>query len=668
MSPALPRRRHAPILGPLSRLAALMLLLCVAPAAQAQSTPPPDRAGALLALALETGRAGDWSAAARQVAPAGPRAAALLEWHRLRAGEGDWRAAQRFSAAHPDWPDLGRILTIAEAGLAETAPAQAIVDFFAGRPPATGAGAVALVTALAITGERDDAAAAARHAWVSLSLSAEQEDALRAAQGAALAAVDAERLDMLLWRHRRSEAERQAARMGGGWPALAAARLALAARETGVDARIAAVPADLADDPGLAFERFDWRMNRRLHDTAADLILERSAAGTLGRPEAWARGRAFLARQALAAGDARRAWQLAAGHGLVAGAAFADMEWFAGFVALRHLGDPATALGHFRRLRVGVSTPISLSRAAYWEGRAHQALDDPLNAAAAYAFAAEHQTSFYGQLAAERAGLPMDPALAGTAPPAPAAPEIAGAPLLESALLLRTAGEWHLARRFFLHLAGSLPDAALPGLGDLALALDEPNWAVQLARGAAARGTGTSAELVRAAFPLTWMAGATLPVPVELALAIARRESEFDPQVVSPANAQGLMQLLPGTGRLMADRLGRDFDAAQLRDDPAFNVALGAAYLEQLREEFGPALALVAAGYNAGPGRPRRWIAELGDPRLMDDDALTDWIEHVPFAETRSYIMRVAETLQVYRARLAGGPVPWTLTETLRGG
>jgi soluble lytic murein transglycosylase len=663
--PPLRRLPRRPVLGPFLRLGLLVLLLLTPPVtAIAQTSAPPTRAEAALAQALERGRTGDWAAAARTAEPAGALAASIVEWHRLRAGEGDWRAVQRFVAAHPGWPDLDTIHARAEPSLAGTAPPQAVVDFFAAFPPTTGAGVVALVASLGTLGRTAEAEAAARRAWTTMVLSAEQEQALRAAHGSALAALDAQRLDMLLWRHQRPGAERLAARMAGGWPALAAARLGLAARASGVDALIAAVPADLAGDPGLAFERFDWRMDRQLHESAGDLLLERSAAGTLGRPEAWARGRAFLARQALAEGTPRRAWALAAGHGLQEGASFADMEWFAGFVALRFLDEPATALGHFQRLRLGVGTPISLSRAGYWEGRAHEALGDPINAAAAYAFAAEHQTTFYGQLAAERAGLTMDPALAGTAAPAPLPAALADSEVLQAARMLRGAGQWHMARLFFMHAAATAPDAALPALAEWALALGEFNWSVRLARIEAAR----PADLVRAGFPLHPMAQARLPVPVELALAIARRESEFDPDVVSSANAQGLMQLLPGTGAQMAARLGRSFEERQLRGDPAFNVELGAAYLAQLIQDFGSSLALVAAGYNAGPGRPRRWIEDLGDPRRMDADALVDWVERVPFAETRSYIMRVSETLQVYRARRAGGPVPWTVIETLRGG
>jgi soluble lytic murein transglycosylase len=157
-----------------------------------------------------------------------------------------------------------------------------------------------------------------------------------------------------------------------------------------------------------------------------------------------------------------------------------------------------------------------------------------------------------------------------------------------------------------------------------------------------------------------------LKVSRALALSIARRESEFDPAARSSADARGLMQVLPGTAKLMAEKLGKPFDAAKLFSDPAYNVAMGAAYLSEMAEEFGPSIALIASGYNAGPGRPRRWIGEFGDPRRPDVDVV-DWIETIPFAETRTYVMRVAEGVVIYRAKLKGAVGPVRITDELKG-
>jgi soluble lytic murein transglycosylase len=647
----------------LRKLACVLLAACLlALPASAQHEPPPDRASGLLAKALDDLRGGDWPSARGTAQRAGPVAVAVIDWHRLRAGHGEWQDFATFLNRYPDWPGLPWLQRQGEAALAADAAPDQVIDYFATVRPQTAAGALALIAAHRSRGEQDRAEAEAVRVWREMDLSEAQEAALLEHHGAALASHHAVRLDALLWRGERAQAERLLPRLGAGHTRLAAARLGLRERVSGVNALIDAVPAELADDAGLAWERFDWRIGNQLYDGASELLVERStSAAALGRPQAWARWRAWLARRALAEGDARLAYDLAARHFLDDGGDFADLEWLAGYIALRHLEDPATALRHFQHLRVRVGSPISLGRAGYWEGRAHEALGDAESARAAYAFGGEHQTSFYGLLAAERAGLPMDPALAGDERfPDWREAAFADSTVLQAALMLRRAGDWHTARRFILHLAEGLEREELGQLGDLALALGEPNWAVNIAKAAA----GRAIVLPRSYFPLTDLAETDLGIPPDLALAIARRESEFDAGVVSPAGARGLMQVMPATGELVARQLGMEFEPARLLGDPVYNARLGAGYLARMIEEFGDATMLVAAAYNAGPGRPRRWIEELGDPRNGEVDPV-DWIESVPFTETRNYIMRVMESIQVYRARLAGGPVELRLYHEL---
>ncbi len=621
----------------------------------------------MLGMALTEIRQGNWTQARNLAEAAGPVALSLVDWHRLRDGNGNgtWHEHQAFIQANPDWPGLPWLRRQGEEDLAETAMPGEVVAYFDGAAPQTPEGAIALISALEARGQAEAARAEAVRVWREMDLTRQQEEALLSRHAETLAAHHAERLDALLWRSERAQAERLLPRLSPGHARLAEARLGLRERVSGVNTLIDAVPSGLADDGGLAWERFNWRIGNRLYDTAADLAIERSvSAESLGRPEAWGRWRAWLVRRELSEGRTQRAYDLAANHFLESGADFADLEWLAGFIALRHLDEPARALRHFQHLRVNVGAPISLARAGYWEGRAHEALGDEESARAAYAFGGEHQTAFYGLLAAERAGLPMDPALAGDADfPHWQEASFADSTVLQAALLLREAGEWHLARRFFLHLAQDLEHEEAGQLGDLALALGEPNWAVNVGKVVANRGI----IVPHAYFPLTELAEMDLGIPTELALAIARRESEFDAAVISPADARGLMQLLPSTGELVARRLGIGFDAGRLTSDAAYNAQLGAGYLEQLIGEFGDATILVAAAYNAGPGRPRTWVQSLGDPRNAGVDPI-DWIESVPFTETRNYIMRVMESLYVYRARLNGGPVDLRLSEELRGG
>jgi soluble lytic murein transglycosylase len=649
----------------LSRLcAALLLALGLAGSAAAQSSAPPPRALGAIGFLVQALNDGDTARIGELSRMAGPTGSVLAVWEHLRAG-GSTRLADyaTFLERYPDWPALDQLRRRAES-VAETAAPPQVLAFFDLHPPLTTEGKFAHLMALEGTGARDQAALLAQSLWAGETLSAAQENALLARYGDALAPLNAARLDMLLWRGADAGAERMLARVPAGPAAVARARLALQARAEGVNPLIAAVPESLRDDPGLWLDRTTWRIHSGLLDEAAVSMRDRSvSAAALGRPQAWAAARQRLVRRAMAEGNHTLAYDLARLHWLDDGVAQVELEFLAGYIAYRHLNRPADALPHFRALRERASSPITLGRSGYWEGRALEALGRTEEARAAFAEGARHQTAFYGQLAAERLGLPLDPALV-TPPSYPdiAQTALAGSVVLEAATLLHRRGEWHEARRFAMHLARAYTDEpTLGALADFWLARGEPNFAVNIAKIAVQSGI----ILPRANFPLTGLEQLELAAPADLVMAIARRESEFDAAVVSSADARGLMQVLPGTGALVARRLGLEFDPASLTTDPALNAILGAAYLDELSREFGGALPLIAAGYNAGPGRPRRWITEFGDPRDASVDPVF-WVETIPFAETRNYVMRVLESLVIYRALLTGR-TEITLSEMLRG-
>ncbi|MGP9791692.1 transglycosylase SLT domain-containing protein [Roseinatronobacter sp. NSM] len=648
-------------------VSAWMMAGCLAlagSAAQPQTTPPPSREAGILALALAQAASGNWAEARSLAATSGDVAQTLITWQALRDGQGDFAEFVAFLEQRGHWPLVNTVQRHAEALLQDRSPTE-ILAFFDSRAPLTEEGHIALTLALRNLNRTEEARDMARDIWATMPLAPEAEAQLNSAFGPSLRALDEARVDMLLWAGDRQGAQRHLAQLSDEQQRVARARIALQDRAQGVDALVAAVPGALSHDPGLVRDRFEFRMRAGNPDGAGELLLAQSRhpAG-LGQADAWGARRVFLVRTTMSDGDYQRAYDLATPHGLDDGLHFVDLEFLAGFIALVHLDLPETALGHFRALRVRVNSPISLGRAGYWEGRAHEALNDPISAQAAYEFAAEHQSSYYGQLAADRLGLRLDASLlAGPDYPHWRDTDLAQSDLLEAALLLRDAGQWHEARRFVLFLARQLEtEAQLGALADFMLALGEPNFALNVAK------IAVQSEIVlpRAYFPVTDLAQAGFDVPMDLIKAIARRESEFDAAVVSPADARGLMQVLPGTGQMMARKLGVPFEPADLTRNPELNARLGAAYLDELRAEFGPSLALVAAGYNAGPGRPRQWIERLGDPRDPSVDFVT-WVESVPFAETRNYIMRVAESLVVYRSVLAGTPQPIGMEALIRG-
>lgn len=606
----------------------------------------------------------DWDKARVAAAVEGPLLERYVLWNRLRAGDGNLQEYMDFLADHPDWPGLELMHDRGERAIGEGEDPARVVAYFGDKLPETALGVLRLVEAHAARGEDGDAAALAVLAWRTRTLTAQVEQALLSRYEKLLAPHHEARLDDLLWRDQRAAALRQMPRVGEDWQKLAEARQALRTRAAGVDAKIEAVPEALRNHPGLAWERYNWRIRKRLNDTAIDLLAEYSTNETgLGRPQMWANYRRIYARGVLREGDAVQAYALASRHFLVEGSDYADLEWLSGWIALRFLKDPELALWHFQRFRDAVETPISLGRAGYWIGRAYTDLGEEHKAQDAYAFGAKYQTSYYGLLAAEAAGLPMDPTLTGREVfPDWRATSFANSDVLKIGLKMIEEGERAIAERFLTHLSESLSRSEAGSLGALMIDGGHDYLALKIAKRVARGGVMIPA----AYYPLHPIADAAWPVPTELALSIARRESEFDPVVVSPAGARGLMQLMPGTAKDMAGELKVSFDAGKLTEDSEYNAQLGTAYLAGLIEIFGDSPVLVAAGYNAGPGRAVNWVGDRGDPRYPGIDVV-DWIEMIPFRETRNYVMRVTESLPVYKARLSGHVEPLNFTKLLHG-
>ncbi|WP_296764441.1 lytic transglycosylase domain-containing protein [Sediminimonas sp.] len=643
---------------PISLVLAAALAVCATPM-PAQEGPRP------LASALDAARAGNWDNAAELARRAGPQAVPLIEWRRLRVGGGTLEQALTFLDVHDDWPGLGLIRERAETRLDGAADADVLRLFAGDIRPRTGAGVLAQARALRAAGRIGDAQAGLVLAWRTLSMSVADQHAMLAAHADLLRSHHVARADMLLWRGADEQARALLPRLPEGWQALAQARLALRADRAGVDALIMAVPEALSGDPGLAYERFLWRIRKGRSDDAIALLNARSESdASLGRPERWASWRRWLARDRMRAGQGRAAYEIAAAHHLREGANYADLEWLSGYLTLRYLDDPDLAVHHFERFRNAVATPISLGRAGYWLGRAQRARGDEAAARAAFALGARYQTSFYGLLAAEAADLPPDPALAGDEAFAPwREAAFTESPLFRVGVLAMNAGETTLAKRFLLHLARDFDRTTLGQMGAMAQDLGQPHLAVMIGKLAAGRGI----VLPGPYYALHPMHEMNLPVPMEMALAIARRESEFNHRVASGAGALGLMQLVPGTAAGMARALGvADHDASRVLDDWRYNARLGSAYLARLGWRFGGNVVLVAVAYNAGPSRANRWMEGNGDPREDGMDVI-DWIEHIPFRETRNYVMRVAESLPIYRARLGKAPHPVPFSAELAG-
>ena len=582
---------------------------------------------------------------------------AVVEWDRLRRDNGPASFAEiaAFLRAHHGWPAEATLRRRAERLIDGSVPAIVRLDYFRDNPPLSSYARFRLAEARRLTGEPVLAAADARAAWTAGGLDPVSEATLLAEFAPVLTPADhAARLDRLLWRGETGAAGRMLPLVAPDVRAVAAARLAL---KSGAAVTADAVPEQWRSDAGLVFD--EASAAKRRGDTAAARRIVADYAGTPGLvadPDAWLKLRLELARGALRDGDSDLAYRIAAGHrafplgrplaehGLAERQDFIDTEWLAGWLALRRLNRPVEALTHFGRVRDAALTPVSQARGDYWAGRAAEAAGSP-DAALYYAAAATHADYYYGQLAAEHLG----PTL--TLPVAtPVAVDRRARDAFDADELVRITrdlGELGDRGRQTLFMKALVERAETPEqqrlLVDLGRSLDRPDLGV--ITGKAARTEGELA-LVDAAYPM-------LPLPPELAgswtmvHAISRQETQFDRAAISAANARGLMQLLPATASETAAKLGLPYTTSRLTDDPVFNVTLGAAYYARIRDNLGGSHLLAVAAYNAGPGNVRRFIALNGDPRLPGAD-LVDWVELIPFAETRDYVQRVLANAVVY--------------------
>ncbi len=587
-----------------------------------------------------------------------PLATKIADWLDLSRRDSDrgFAEIQEFLAANPDWPRRFALFRNAEQSLPADWSPQSVVAWFGSRPPITGTGALALGQAHLALGRSDDLRTLAPRLWVSIDFEAEEESQFHNLMRGYLSREDQERrLSRLLWDRRTTAAQRQIRRVSSAEAALARARIALYRNQRGVDAAIRRVPEHLHGNEGLLYERAVWRQRRSRFEGVVEILKEAPRQGE--HLASWWRLRRWASRQAMDRSQWALAYQLARQHGFKDGLGFAEGEWLAGWIALTFLHRPEAALEHFARLHGGVTSPISKSRGAYWSGEANRILGKDLEAQRWYTRAQAFPRAFYGQLAAQRTETEVSAALAI---PVEIAEDTETAFLnkefVQAARLLGQTGQPKLQESFIARLrqdAKSNIDFQL--VIALANSLGRQELAIRAAKTARRRGFDMSAFLYpRLAFP------DSTTVERALVLAVMRQESEFYPKARSPVGALGLMQLMPATAKQTARRQGLPYDRKRLTNDPNYNIRLGQAYLAELLDRYGGSYVLALAAYNAGPARVERWMTQFGDPQHSAIDPV-QWIERIPFQETRNYVQRILESLVVYREIEPASEIPWAL-------
>jgi len=617
-----------------------------------------------LALGLAAARAGDVNLAQSYAASASPIERQIIRWALIdviedRVGWGEMSAARNDLAGWPRADTRRRALERALAN-AYASPSE-VMDVFADTPPTTAEGAMAYAQALSASGRTAEAQALVREWWRDRSFDQSTQERFYSTYGSWLTEADHEkRLDTLLYGPHGPATRAMMDRVSADYRALAQARMALRSGSSSPY-----VPAQFENDPGLAVERARRARLDGQEWNGFQYLSRFPAAPTHedGQDLMWTERRNYFI-DALQARDYPSAYHAMAGHGFPGGDRRVDADFFAGWIALVRLNNPEQAARHFESLRQSSTTPITQSRAFYWLGRAAEARGDTDAAEAYFRQGAQYTWAFYGQLAAERAQmrtlrLPPEPQ-----PTEADRAQFESYPVVQAIRALAAAGENTLVRVFVMDLDNELNSAVdYALLVDLSRAYGMQDLSMHVARTAAQRGF----PLAERGYPVTYVPpvpGAPDPAFVH---AIIRQESAFDPRVRSHANARGMMQLVPATASGAARRLGVEWRGAEALYDPDYNIQLGAFHLGELTGNFGGSYLLATIGYNAGPARPPQWMAYCGDPRGASTDPV-DFIECAPFTETRNYMMRVMENMQVYRARLNGGEAQINLSEELARG
>jgi soluble lytic murein transglycosylase len=602
-------------------------------------------------LAARRGRTGEATETAAKITdPVGQK---LVEWYLLRHSESDapFSRYAAFVAANPGWPSATLLRRRAEARMWQERSNAATVHGFTLDQPLSAKGKFALARVLLGEGDRDGATRLVREAWRSEDLSERTEsDAYDAFRDLLTRDDHRARMDKRIGAKDFAGARRAAQRLGSDELTIVKACGAARGKSSKAEDTFNDVPEDARRDLGYTLCRMQWLLAQNRIDDASRVVIA-AAPETMAQQDTdqWWRERRILARKLLDQGKFQTAYDVIRPAALPDNPYYrSDLHFMCGWIALRYLDDARTAAAHFARIDQGQSNPTVLARAAYWRGRAAEALGNTAAMRADYEAAARYPTAYYGQLALAKLG--RDGLDLRAPSPAASTENAAADERVRAADMLYAIGEPDVVLYFAADLAEESTDVGmLEALGELTGRRNDAKAMLQIGKIALGRGFA----LDHYAFPTIGIPKHTPVAPDigrSMTYSVARTESAFDQRDKSAANAVGLMQVTPEAGRDTAKRFKVSYDWSRMVSDPVYNTQMGAAELSALLSEYRGNHAMTFAGYNAGRGRVRDWVKAYGDPRDPNVDPV-DWVERIPLSETRNYVQRVIENLAVYQAR-----------------
>jgi len=608
----------------------------------------------LIVQGLQAAKQGRWSDAKRLITQSHDQAAmATYEWlnfTRAETEQVDFDRISDFIRDNPNFPRQSALKELAERSMPPTLSESETIAWFDKYQPQTAKGMSRYLQALINQGHTIRAEARLNEWWPKASLNNEEQATFLSRYGNMLTDnAQVARFNTVLFRKQYTNGRALAKRIGKGYPSLAEARIALAEGGPGIDGLVKAVPAHLQDDPGFMLERLRWRRKNNMDFGAIEILQNMPAPEQIPNLGEWWKERNIMARRLIDKKDYRTAYLVVSKHGLKEGADFAAAEFMAGWLALRFNKQADKAFGHFEALYNGTATPISKSRGAYWAGKASTALRRDDIAKQWYQAAARYQTAFYGQMA-------IGELSSDARPPQQVPPErTLGAEsrfynknIVKAAKLLHQAGYWRETTEFLDAMSNDIKDPEEYILiADLAESLEHYHNAVRIGK----KGLEKNIMMVDHAFPTILPRMRNVEQEWALVHGLIRQESQFDPQAMSPVGARGYMQLMPATAKEVARKKGIAHQTDWLITRPDHNIELGETYLGQLLRRYDGSYPLALAAYNGGMGNVDKWIARFGDPRTGQIDMI-DWVELIPFDETRNYVQRVMESTYIYRLKM----------------
>ncbi|MEO8883823.1 MAG: lytic transglycosylase domain-containing protein [Devosia sp.] len=609
--------------------------------------------------------AGGDQAAAYQLATALPNdlERRTIEWAAIYYGNGiiDFHAVERFAADAPDFASDALYKTRLEQSLVTANPSGAdVIQYLGGSVPGSIKGRVMLAMAYQQAGQHDRAVKLAREVWIDNFLDPDNEKLVLSSVGGLLTRDDHwARTIHLLMNDRASSAGRMLAKLSPAQKSLASAGIAVTGSAANAGTLLGKVDPSLKKTPLYYFMAAQQaRADGNFSTALADL---NAAKGPLPDAPEWWYERRTLIRQMLMHGDAKLAYHAAATYTSGPEGRLVEARFHAGWIALSFLNDAKSAKPQFEKMLTLSTLPDSVAQGNYWLGRTEAALGDTAGAKAALGKAARYGTMYYGLLARGELG---EKAVELRPLPAWKGSEAAfeARDVVRAVRLLAANGQGELAVPLLRNFSNGLRDGGqLLLAARLAQAIDAHYLAITIAD--RADQLGTPLDLFN--YPMDPLPSGMKLADVDKAAvyAIARQESKFQIDAISRSGARGLMQLMPGTAKEMAGKMGLAYSPNRLTSDGSYNALIGSTYLAGQLRQFDGSLALAAAGYNAGAGNAAKWVTAFGDPRASNVDPVV-WIELIPFEETRRYVQRVLSNYVIYRARLGDASI--TMAQALR--